>query len=59
MGMLNIYFGYVAGLGTDIAPAVRKVSSPASETPADQSARRSEATIQRVARDDEAQPAAG
>jgi predicted dinucleotide-binding enzyme len=59
MGMLNIYFGYVAGLGTDIAPAVRKVTSPVTETHADQSARRSEATTQRVARDDEAQPSAG
>ena len=59
MGMLNIYFGYVGGLGTDIAPAVRKVSQPAIDTPADQRARRSDATTQRIARDDEAQPAAG
>jgi predicted dinucleotide-binding enzyme len=29
LGMLNIYFGYVAKLGTDIAPAVRKVAPPA------------------------------
>ena len=59
MGMLNIYFGYVAGLGTDIAPAVRKVSAPAMDTHADQTTRRSEAVTQRVAPDDEARPSAG
>ena len=30
LGMLNIYFGYVAKLGTEIAPAMRKV--PATQT---------------------------
>jgi 8-hydroxy-5-deazaflavin:NADPH oxidoreductase len=32
LGMLNIYFGHVAKMGTDIAPAVRKVSA---QQPAD------------------------
>jgi predicted dinucleotide-binding enzyme len=35
LGMLNIYFGHVAKMGTDIAPAVRKVSA---QQPADSSA---------------------
>lgn len=30
LGMLNIYLGYMAKMGTDIAPAVRKVSGQAS-----------------------------
>ena len=29
LGMLNIYFGYMAKMGTDIAPAVQKVSGQA------------------------------
>jgi predicted dinucleotide-binding enzyme len=59
MGMLNIYFGYVAGLGTDIAPSVRKVSPPAVETRADQAPERTEPAAQRVARDDEGRTSAG
>ena len=40
LGMLNIYLGYVAKLGTDIAPAVRKVSQQtATEARADEAAR--------------------
>jgi predicted dinucleotide-binding enzyme len=39
LGMLNIYFGYAAKMGTDIAPAVRKVSPQTTEVRADQVAR--------------------
>lgn len=39
VGMLNIYLGYAAKMGTDIAPAVRKVSRPSAESQAGQAAR--------------------
>ena len=39
LGMLNIYLGYVAKLGTDIAPAVRKVAQQTAPSRADQVAR--------------------
>ena len=39
MGMFNIYLGYVAKLGTDIAPAVRKVSPQPAAPRADQAVR--------------------
>ena len=32
LGMLNIYLGYAAKMGTDIAPAVRKVSTQTAES---------------------------
>lgn len=35
LGMLNIYFGYMAKMGTDIAPAVQKVSDSARSTRSD------------------------
>jgi predicted dinucleotide-binding enzyme len=55
LGMLNIYLGYVAKLGTDIALAVRKVSQSEAGARADQSAREPvrEAT---GGRDQEARP---
>jgi 8-hydroxy-5-deazaflavin:NADPH oxidoreductase len=53
MGMLNIYLGYAAKMGTDIAPAVRKVSQQ------DQSARESARTSAAAGRDQESRPAAG
>jgi len=37
LGMLNIYFGYMAKMGTDIAPAVQKVSDSARNTRSDSS----------------------
>jgi predicted dinucleotide-binding enzyme len=36
VGMLNIYLGYVAKMGTDIAPAVQKVSHLPPEMPSEQ-----------------------
>src|SRR3712207_34026 len=39
VGMLNIYLGYGAGLGTDIAPAYRKVAQPEVAARADQADR--------------------
>jgi NADPH-dependent F420 reductase len=39
VGMLNIYLAYVAKMGTDIAPAVRKVSQQAAGPLTDQAAR--------------------
>ena len=40
LGMLNIYFGYMAKMGTDIAPAVQKVSSSAGTRPESADAQR-------------------
>lgn len=37
VGMLNIYLGYMAKMGTDIAPAVRKVSGATAAEPRSQS----------------------
>ena len=54
VGMLNIYLGYVAKLGTDIAPAVRKVSQQATGMRADQGARATTADD----RDQESRPSA-
>ena len=59
LGMLNIYFGYVAKLGTDIAPAVRKVAAPTVEPRADQSARQSAPAAGTAARDEGARPSPG
>jgi predicted dinucleotide-binding enzyme len=57
VGMLNIYLGYVAKLGTDIAPAVRKVSEQASR--ADQAAREPARAGTTIGRDQESRPSAG
>lgn len=59
LGMLNIYFGYVAKMGTDIAPAVRKVSPQAVESRADQAARHPGQTGRASGRDEGARPPAG
>ncbi|HVE80324.1 MAG TPA: NADPH-dependent F420 reductase [Gemmatimonadaceae bacterium] len=59
MGMLNIYFGYVAKMGTDIAPAVRKVSAQAAEPRAEQAARQPGQTGSVAGRDEGARPSAG
>jgi predicted dinucleotide-binding enzyme len=53
VGMLNIYLGYMAKMGTDIAPAVRKVSQQ------DQSAREPARATTAAGRDQESRPSAG
>jgi NADPH-dependent F420 reductase len=58
LGMLNIYFGYVAQMGTDIAPAVRKVSQPEAEARADQTAREPARAGPATGRGPEARPSA-
>ncbi len=59
LGMLNIYFGYVAKMGTDIAPAVRKVSQPEMGARADQTAREPARAERTTSRDPEDRPSAG
>jgi NADPH-dependent F420 reductase len=59
VGMLNIYLGYVAKLGTDIAPAVRKVSQQATGARAGQVTRDAVPTGTATRRDQESRPAAG
>ncbi len=58
VGMLNIYLGYVAKMGTDIAPAVRKVSQPPAESQADQVARQTAQAGRVTGRDQESRPPA-
>jgi hypothetical protein len=59
LGMLNIYFGYVAKLGTDIAPAVRKVSQQATVARADETARDPARAGAVAGREKESRPSAG
>lgn len=59
MGMLNIYLGYVAGRGTDIAFATRRVGEPEVEVHADRATPRSTAARTQATRDDESRPSAG
>jgi predicted dinucleotide-binding enzyme len=59
VGMLNIYLGYVANMGTDIAPAVRKVSQQTPPSPADQVARESARGETADARNQAPRPSAG
>ena len=59
MGMLNIYLGYVAKMGTDIALAVRKASRETTEARADQSARQPAQSAGAGGRDQEPRPSAG
>jgi predicted dinucleotide-binding enzyme len=59
VGMLNIYLGYVAKLGTDIAPAVRKVTRQGSESQASQVTREPAPAENVTARDQESRPSAG
>ena len=59
LGMLNIYLGYVAKMGTDIAPAVQKVSREAAEARADQVARQPAPSGSRTGLDRESRPSAG
>ncbi len=59
VGMLNIYLGYVAKLGTDISPAVRKVSQQAAASRADHTARDTARTATATVRDQESRPSAG
>jgi hypothetical protein len=57
--MLNIYLGYVAKLGTDIAPAVRKVSQQAPGARAAQVTRDAVSAGTATRRDQESRPTAG
>jgi predicted dinucleotide-binding enzyme len=59
VGMLNIYLGHVAKMGTDIAPAVRKVAQQAAASRADQVAREPARADTAAARDQESRPSAG
>jgi predicted dinucleotide-binding enzyme len=60
LGMLNIYLGYVAKLGTDIAPAVRKVSQqPAAEARATRAAREPARASSAASHDQEIRPSTG
>jgi predicted dinucleotide-binding enzyme len=56
VGMLNIYLGYVAKMGTDIAPAVRKVSQAAVRSGAEQVAREPAREVIADGRDRESRP---
>jgi predicted dinucleotide-binding enzyme len=58
VGMLNIYLGYVAKMGTDIAPAVRKVSEQAVASLADQVARDPARGATATGPDEESRPSA-
>jgi NADPH-dependent F420 reductase len=58
VGMLNIYLGYVAKLGTDIALTVRKVSEQAAEPRADHVAREAPRSGAAGGRDQESRPSA-
>jgi NADPH-dependent F420 reductase len=58
VGMLNIYLGYVAKMGTDIAPAVRRVSQQTTESRPDQAPREAARPATADGRDQESrQPA--
>jgi NADPH-dependent F420 reductase len=59
VGMLNIYLGYVAKMGTDIAPAVRKVAAQAAEPQASQTTRQTARADRVTSRDQEPRPSAG
>jgi predicted dinucleotide-binding enzyme len=59
MGMLNIYLGYVAGRGTDIAFASRKVAEPALEAYADRVAPDPGSPRTQSARQEESRPPRG
>ena len=59
VGMLNIYLGYVAKMGTDIAPAVRKVLPKAADAAADRVARQPAQSAGATGRDEGARPSAG
>jgi predicted dinucleotide-binding enzyme len=59
VGMLNIYLGYGAKMGTDIAPAVRKVAQPESGGRADQTAREPARAGTETSRSPESRPSAG
>jgi 8-hydroxy-5-deazaflavin:NADPH oxidoreductase len=59
VGMLNIYLGYVAKMGTDIAPAVRKVSQQVGESQVDRAAREPLRPGTASGRDQEPRPSAG
>jgi predicted dinucleotide-binding enzyme len=58
VGMLNIYLGYMAKMGTDIAPAVRKVSQQPAASRADERARESARAGTAAGRDQESRPSA-
>ncbi|MFN2564466.1 MAG: NADPH-dependent F420 reductase [Gemmatimonadaceae bacterium] len=58
VGMLSIYLGYVAKMGTDIAAAVRKVSRQAAESQASQVAREPAPAGSASGRDRESRPGA-
>ena len=59
VGMLNIYLGYVAKMGTDIALAVMKVSQQTAESRADRAARPAAQSGRAAGRDKEPRPWAG
>jgi predicted dinucleotide-binding enzyme len=59
LGMLNIYFGYVAKMGTDIAPAVRKVAQQPDDARASHAARSPAEAERTTSRDRESRPSAG
>src|SRR5919201_1990715 len=59
LGMLNIYLGYVAKLGTDIAFAVRKVAGEAVGATAEKGARQTAAPRSATGRDQGPRPSAG
>jgi predicted dinucleotide-binding enzyme len=59
VGMLNIYLGYVAKMGTDIAPAVRKVSQQPTGAGADEVARQPAPSASATGRDQESGRSAG
>jgi predicted dinucleotide-binding enzyme len=58
LGMLNIYLGYVGKMGTDVAPAVRKVASEV-EARADQTARETARAAAATGRSQAPRPSAG
>jgi 8-hydroxy-5-deazaflavin:NADPH oxidoreductase len=59
VGMLNIYLGYVAKMGTDIAPAVRKVSHQAAGSQPVEEVRKAAQAEGMSSREQEARPSAG
>ena len=59
LGMLNIYFGYVAKMGTDIAPAVRKVAQQSADVRDSQAARSPGEAERTSSRDRESRPSVG
>ena len=59
LGMLNIYLGYVAKMGTDIAFAVRKVAGETAGATAEKGARPTAAPRSATGRDQESRPSAG